>query len=225
MAAEEHTSAGSSCNNGHGWPLAPKTINCLVCGTPFPLVVNRRGRYPRLCSDACRAARRAQHHLAYRNDGRYRDRPRERRWRDFVCRECGASFRRQQSKASICSADCQAEMMRRIMAARPPQPRKFATKADRHRHHGYLRKALAASAETERFSATEIFERDGWRCGICGGEVDRRLKWPNPKSASVDHIQPISQGGKHVRANVQCAHLTCNSRKSAGAGGQLRLFG
>lgn len=34
-----------------------------------------------------------------------------------------------------------------------------------------------------------------------------------PMSASVDHIVPLSRGGEHSMANVQCAHLSCNSSK------------
>jgi len=71
-----------------------------------------------------------------------------------------------------------------------------------------------------------IFERDGWRCGICNKKVDRRLKFPHPMSASLDHIIPMSLGGPHLLHNVQCSHFGCNSRKCANpAGEQLLLVG
>lgn len=39
------------------------------------------------------------------------------------------------------------------------------------------------------------------------------MVWPDPMSASVNHIVPLSQGGSHTLANAQCAYLTCNCSK------------
>lgn len=58
-----------------------------------------------------------------------------------------------------------------------------------------------------------IFDRDGWVCQLCGEPVYDKFSWPDPLSASLDHIIPISKGGEHTRSNVQLAHLGCNSRK------------
>ena len=69
------------------------------------------------------------------------------------------------------------------------------------------------AADAESFDYREIYERDGWVCGICDEPVDRALAWPNPLSVSLDHIVPVSQGGAHSRENAQCAHLSCNVRK------------
>ena len=69
-----------------------------------------------------------------------------------------------------------------------------------------------------------IYERDGWRCQICGGKVVR--EWGSPKSATLDHIVPMSCGGPHTRDNLQTAHAVCNARKGArSANDQLRLIG
>ncbi|MBM9506717.1 HNH endonuclease [Actinacidiphila acididurans] len=67
----------------------------------------------------------------------------------------------------------------------------------------------------ERFSTKEIFERDGWTCQICRDPVEPAAQWPNPWSASLDHIVPLSKHGHHTRANVQLTHLLCNLRKAA----------
>ena len=77
----------------------------------------------------------------------------------------------------------------------------------------------------EIFDDKEIFERDGWICGICGKKVSKALEHPNPRSASLDHIIPLSRGGNHIRINVQLAHLGCNRKKQAHRNGQLRLLG
>lgn len=77
------------------------------------------------------------------------------------------------------------------------------------------RRALKLMVPAELFTTAEIFERDGWICGVCTKPVDRALKWPDRQSPSLDHIVPLTRGGHHVRANVQLAHLVCNMRKGA----------
>lgn len=81
--------------------------------------------------------------------------------------------------------------------------------SDLNRH----RRARIAGATVEVFASQEIYERDKWRCGICGEWVNSQLVFPTPRSASLDHIIPITKGGGHSRANTQLAHLVCNMRK------------
>lgn len=96
----------------------------------------------------------------------------------------------------------------------------------RRRAANQRRRARKRNALVERFDDVEIFERDGWRCGLCGDRVDRSLQYPDVMSASLDHVVPLDQGGEHSRANVQCAHFICNSQKgAAGEPQQLRLVG
>jgi 5-methylcytosine-specific restriction endonuclease McrA len=75
------------------------------------------------------------------------------------------------------------------------------------------RRAWKAGARVERFTNGEVFERDGWVCGICSEPIDRSLARPDPMSVSLDHVVPLSKGGDHSRANCQAAHLGCNMRK------------
>lgn len=52
-------------------------------------------------------------------------------------------------------------------------------------------------------------------CAICGRPVDKSLKYPDPMSATVDHIIPISKNGDPVSLdNLQLAHRCCNRAKS-----------
>ena len=52
-------------------------------------------------------------------------------------------------------------------------------------------------------------------CGICGKPVDKTLKAPDPMSATVDHIIPISRNGHPSDlSNLQLAHRACNRMKS-----------
>lgn len=55
-----------------------------------------------------------------------------------------------------------------------------------------------------------IFERDGWKCHICGEDVSRDAKYPDPRSPSLDHVVAVSQGGAHDPSNAALAHLECN---------------
>lgn len=79
----------------------------------------------------------------------------------------------------------------------------------------------------ERVSRLAVFERDRWRCGLCGKRIPKSRRWPHPLSAVVDHIVPLARHGEHTMANVQAAHAACNSHKRAGSLGpeQLRLVG
>jgi 5-methylcytosine-specific restriction endonuclease McrA len=58
-----------------------------------------------------------------------------------------------------------------------------------------------------------VFERDGWRCGICHAVIDQALRWPHPGSATLDHIVPLADGGDHMPSNWQAAHAACNIEK------------
>jgi hypothetical protein len=75
------------------------------------------------------------------------------------------------------------------------------------------RMLIQLTDQDERFAPKDVYERDEWTCGLCRLPVDPGLAWPHPMSASVDHILPLSQGGSHTLANVQCAHLSCNCAK------------
>ena len=79
------------------------------------------------------------------------------------------------------------------------------------------REELKRTSVVEPIVNAEIFERDGWICQLCDAPVDRLLSYPDPGSASLDHIMPLSRGGHHVRSNVQLAHLFCNLSKGARA--------
>ena len=84
-----------------------------------------------------------------------------------------------------------------------------STKARSQRRRAIRRGATVGN----RFTSREIFERDGWICYLCERAVDRTLKHPDPESASLEHVIPLSRGGEHSQANVRLAHLHCNLTK------------
>lgn len=196
-----------------------KSAACARCGGP----VDQKpvGRPRRYCSTKCRMA---DYHERAKRDGRYEQWNRaavERRAADRAanarprpyCGDLMLNPRRVQCGKPDCERAWKAEVMRTRYA--------HLVRAHKKRREALIRGA----SSSEAFTSEEIFERDGWRCGICGQKVDRRLRYPHRRSASLDHIIPVTAGGGHVRENVQCAHLECNWRKNASGPGQLLLVG
>jgi 5-methylcytosine-specific restriction endonuclease McrA len=69
-------------------------------------------------------------------------------------------------------------------------------------------------------------ERDGWRCHICAKKVPRvGGDAARMDGATVDHLVPIADGGKHAWDNVALAHRSCNLSRGARGEVQLRLVG
>jgi 5-methylcytosine-specific restriction endonuclease McrA len=75
------------------------------------------------------------------------------------------------------------------------------------------RKTIKIDAFVEDFSREEIFERDDYTCQLCGEKVLLDVKHNHSAAPTIDHIVPLSKGGKHERINVQCAHYGCNVSK------------
>lgn len=51
-------------------------------------------------------------------------------------------------------------------------------------------------------------------CGICEGEIDYSLTYPDPDCYVVDHVYPRAKGGSDELENKQAAHNRCNRAKS-----------
>lgn len=54
----------------------------------------------------------------------------------------------------------------------------------------------------------KVFERDGYKCHYCDKQLTRF-------SATLDHIQPVSEGGDNSFDNLVTACLHCNSKRGA----------
>lgn len=141
--------------------------------------------------------------------------------RQFCSDSCARRWQRSHESGSCAEVDCDRTVRakglcnmhyKRVLRAQGRMNDKNWTPA--RKVAWQARRALTRGApDAEKFDYTDIFERDGWVCGICTLPVDRDLKWPHPMSASLDHITPVSLGGCHSPENVQCSHLTCNVRK------------
>lgn len=172
--------------------------DCPVCGVSFTAAKSNKQLY---CSPRCGSAA-------------HRDRP------ESCCSagECERPVRAKELCASHYKAKYGAE--RNWSKGRAETRRRnLRTKTAR-------RRAAERDPNAEAIDRDEIGDRDGWRCGLCRQKVNRDLPYPHPRSPSLDHIEPLSLGGKHTRLNVQITHLGCNLAKSnKGGGEQLLLIG
>lgn len=130
-----------------------------------------------------------------------------------VCKECGKSFTMRELRASnpwnyssnpkFCCLDC---------------GKRFSRRNSRHRRRELGDKGSGVSV-------SKIIERDGSLCWICGLPVDEGdctidddgnfiagRSYP-----SVDHVVPLSLGGKNDMNNARLAHCYCNVIKGSGS--------
>lgn len=72
----------------------------------------------------------------------------------------------------------------------------------------------------------KVFERDGWRCHLCGRKTPKALRGTtNDRAPERDHIISIFDGGSDTYENSACACRRCNRKKGRKSRGQLLLFG
>lgn len=121
----------------------------------------------------------------------------------------------------FCSKSCKTAWQN---GARPPYERHDVVGLARKRRNDRIRRQRRAET-WDGITDAEIMERDRWRCGICRKAIGKTFKWPHPRSASIDHIVPISEGGEDTAGNKRAAHLGCNGgRCNRGGGEQAALF-
>lgn len=180
---------------------------CLVCSTTF--TGDPRRRY---CSSDCaaEAARRRANAWYYENrdDPGYQRRAKEltRKHYEKVIADPKLKAKRLAATAKW-RAENREHLRESERAYREANPDYKRTKDHRSRA-----RRLGVFVEDVKLSV--LFARDAGRCGICGEQADMATRWPDPLTATIDHVIPMSRGGLHEYANVQLAHAVCNSRKN-----------
>lgn len=200
--------------HGHPQRRKPKAEpqpmpTCEICGQPC----KRRGS--KTCSPECNRERVNRKGREYWEAKAESKSPRP-------CKECGVVFVPEygNKRRVFCSDECADTNAKRIQ-------RKQKYNGN---FNGAIRKRLrhmygeSWRSKYERINKRRVFERDKWRCQLCGCKVRRTKEW-NTRQATIDHIVPIALGGEHSYANVQTACMECNSKKGATIQGQQRLFG
>lgn len=143
---------------------------------------------------------------ALRRIASYVERPRTFR---SECKSCGASIvvrRNGGLHKTTCDA-CLAESVKRA---------RRTAKAKR--------RAVTRGRKAESIDPIKVFERDGWRCQLCGVRTPKRLRGTyEDRAPELDHVVALADGGTHTWGNVQCACRRCNGTKGAESRGQLGL--
>lgn len=185
---------------------------CEICGELYRPTYAKQRTCGRRCGEALRRSVTGTLPVVPRPlpKPRKRSEPKYPAWRIFLplCVVCGRRFATPHT-VTTCSDRCRET--KRLEDKREAKQRRRARQRD----------AFVAPVNRRR-----IFERDKWRCGLCGKAVKRGAIAPHPLSPTIDHVIPLAKGGTHEPANVQTAHYICNSRKSdSGGGEQLALVG
>jgi hypothetical protein len=170
------------------------------CGTSLGLKRPGRGLQKATCNACKRCARKA-----WREEFKERERERSRNWwkekRTWVpeiltCKGCNIVIGPKRAEGmggqiALCDT-CKAEDLRKRSS---------------------YRRALKRGVGSDKIDRLVVFERDGWKCMLCGGELAQLERWPHPEFPTIDHIVPLSRGGAHTYVNVQAAHLGCNLKR------------
>lgn len=61
---------------------------------------------------------------------------------------------------------------------------------------------------TRRWQKNHLIQKYGNVCALCG------LPFQSKKDITIDHIEPMSKGGKDELENYQLAHYGCNQTKA-----------
>lgn len=143
-------------------------------------------------------------------------------WDDWIrkveCRNCGVAFETPVHNKEFCSPKC----FRAVYRQRNLEKLLVSSRENSRRRH-----AWKLNSQVEKFTDQDVRDLHGDDCYLCGFEIDYALKFPDPRSRSVDHIVPLSRGGSHTLDNVAMTHLRCNMSKNAkpiGLGPQIALF-
>lgn len=162
--------------------------DCPVCGKSFY-------GFSTCCSDKCN-----DEMLANRRKDRFVS-------TEKTCKNCGKHFMTEFKKnKTFCSEHCRDEYV----------------KSYRHFHKRIRKKKLADAIVDDNITLEGVCRKFNGVCQICGHLVNYNDYTTNYDGyfitghdyPSIDHIVPLSKGGKHSWDNVQLAHFMCNSMKS-----------
>jgi len=178
------------------------TNTCLVCGSVF---IHRRVR--KACSDQC-SKKQACVLARVHNINKQGIKPMR------ECAHCGKAFVPEygNQKRVFCSSECGNKHARALGRKR------YGTT--------YRKRSRIYQVEYEPVNRLLVFERDGWKCQICGKPTPSKLMGTMKHNApELDHRIPMSKGGAHSYDNTQCSCRKCNGTKgNSTETGQIPLF-
>lgn len=136
------------------------------------------------------------------------------------CRHCHKLYVRKQRFQHYCGEACS------LVAAAAAIARYRNTDSYRamKRNGKARRRAAMRGCISENIDPIKVFERDKWRCHLCGIKTLRRLRGStDDRAPELEHIVSLADGGSHTWGNVACSCRRCNGAKGASSFGQLGL--
>ena len=188
--------------NTQQWREGRNTLpeECAWCFGRFEQDRNGSGNRSRFCSNECRLS--AGNHMTCNALMDRCDVPR--------CTQCGV----------IGVKPCRKKSTKTGFIKRP---RGMCGDCRRHREHRRdMMRALRPSrglraraiANGDRVTPQGVIDRCGNRCYLCGHDIDVTILDRNdPLHLEIDHIWPISRGGRDTWENTAPVHRVCNQRK------------
>lgn len=121
------------------------------------------------------------------------------------CRRCGTSFRFPKEFGSVkfCSALCRVTYYH---ISDGPELKGCGKR--------YSKRRRAIMALGDKIDPYVIYVHFNWTCYLCNRKINPELTSPDPMSATLDHVIPLSRGGGHTWDNLLPTHLICNELKS-----------
>lgn len=136
------------------------------------------------------------------------------------CAHCGDTFIKPRPYARYCSSECvDGHKLKSLMEYRASE-----SYAASKRKAKAKRRAVSRAVDADHIDPIAVFERDRWRCHICGRKTLRSKRGtPHPLAPELEHIVALADGGQHTWGNVACSCRECNRKKGAQSFGQLAL--
>lgn len=183
---------------------SPVVIRCKVCGT------ERTASMISLRRDGCVACKECQRRELEAQKQQQQQKQRADAVRKEMSKAAHAFHNKRQLSMHFCEG-CGAPLF--------SAKRTYCEDCARERARKYSnvkkerRRVSAMTAMSGQITARSLYERDGGVCWLCGGLCDINADPNANEYPSVDHIVPISKGGKDTWDNVRLAHRQCNSMR------------
>lgn len=97
----------------------------------------------------------------------------------------------------------------------------YLSNPDRAAATNLRRRARRRSVPADTVSLEELLQEQQGYCYLCTARINLDLQYPDPMSASIDHVVPLARGGTGLRDNLRAVHLICNRQKGIKLLGEL----
>lgn len=182
--------------------------HCYKCSTTYPIsnfhigTLEKDSKYGRAfdCKD-CRNKRKRQE-LKNNPEAREKSREYSRKWYRDNLEYAKEQGRIQQAKWREENAEKHRQNAKNYRA--DPSKKEILWK------QSAKKRAIFKESFVEEVDRWLVYNRDGRICGICEKYIESF-----DDDFQLDHVIPLSRGGKHCYTNVQASHGLCNNKKNA----------